>query len=158
MCNMIADRERRNNMAHFDIPFQDKNSERKMLYRRIERLCRDIASRVFDQSVRVGGFLFRDGQYRYDQMDAGQWRPFGDEEYWGYREQYCWFRQTVTIPESYRGREVIYSINPQPDSGYDSRSFQFILFVNGEIRQGMDENHTYAVLTHCAQGGETYSR
>lgn len=143
-------------MAHFDIPFQDKNAERKMLFRRIERLCRDIKNRVFDQSVRVGNMQFRDGQYRYDEIESGEWRPFGDEEYWGEREQYCWFRQTVTVPDAFRGREVVYAIDPQPESGWTSRCFQFILFVNGEIRQGMDENHSYAILTPCAAGGETY--
>lgn len=143
-------------MAHFDIPFEDKNSTRKMLYRRIERICRDIHERIFDNSVRVRDVQFRDGRYGYDEMDKGEWRPFGDEEYWGRREQYCWFCQTVTIPESFRGREVVYAVDPMPESGWNSRCFQFILFVNGVMTQGMDLNHSYAVLTPCAEGGETF--
>ena len=143
-------------MSHFDIPFEDKNSERKMLYRRIERICRDVRARIFDQCVRVKDVLYRDGQYGWNEIDKGEWRPFGDEEYWGSRELYCWFRQTVTIPESFRDREVVYAVDPQPEHGWDSGSFQFILFVNGKITQGLDPNHTYAILTHCAKGGETF--
>lgn len=143
-------------MPHFDIPFEDKNTSRKMLYRRIERICRDVRQRVFDNSVRVRDVWFRDGRYAAHEIEKGEWRPFGDEEYWGRREQYCWFRQTVTIPASFRGREVVYAVDPCPDSGWHTRCFQFILFVNGVLVQGIDLNHTYAILTHCAEGGETY--
>ena len=143
-------------MPHFDIPFEDKNSERKMLYRRIEQICRDVRALVFDQSVRVKDVWFRDGQYAWNEIDKGDWRPFGDEEYWGSREMYCWFRQKVTIPESFRGRQVVYAVNPLPESGWHTSCFQFILFVDGKMVQGMDSNHSYAILTDCAAGGETY--
>lgn len=141
---------------HFDVPFKDKNSERKMLYRRIMRITEDIRSRVFDQSIRVTGVEFREGQYDCHDMDKGEWRPFGDEEQWGYREQYCWFRQTVTIPPEFKGREVVYAVDPQPDQGWRSRSFQFIAFIDGEMAQGLDPYHTYVPLTKCAQGRETF--
>lgn len=143
-------------MAHFDIPFEDKNSARKMLYRRIERICRDVRAQIFDNSVRVKGVWFREGQYAPDEIEKGEWRPFGDEEYWGSREMYCWFRQTVTVPDAFRGREVVYAVDPQPEHGWDSSAFQFILFVDGKMVQGMDSNHTYAILTHCATGGESF--
>ena len=61
-------------MGHFDIPFQDKNSERKMLYRRIERLCEDLQKRFFDRSVRVTGVEYSDGRYPADAWNAGEWR------------------------------------------------------------------------------------
>ena len=143
-------------MAHFDIPFCDKNSERKMLFQRVNRICRDVRARIFDNSVRIGGVEFREGQYRRNEIEEGEWRPFGEEEYWGYREEYCWFRQTVTIPDAFKGREVVYAVDPQPERGWESRCFQFILFVNGKMVQGMDPNHTYYILTDCAEGGETY--
>ena len=143
-------------MAHFDIPFTDKNTERKMLYRRIEQICADVQARIFDNTVRVRNMQFRDGQYAWNEIDQGPWRPFGDEEYWGSREMYCWFRQTVTIPDAFRGREVVYAVDPMPESGWHSRCFQFILFVDGRMVQGIDLNHTYAILTQCAKGGETF--
>lgn len=143
-------------MAHFDIPFTDKNTERKMLYRRIEQICADVQARIFDNTVRVRNMQFRDGQYAWNEIDQGRWRPFGDEEYWGSREMYCWFRQTVTIPDAFRGREVVYAVDPMPESGWYSRCFQFILFVDGRMVQGIDLNHTYAILTQCAKGGETF--
>ena len=143
-------------MAHFDIPFRDKNSERKMLYRRIERLCDDIRKRIFDGIVRVGGLEYSEGQYPCSDLTAGEWRAFGDEEYWGGRELYCRFRQTVRIPAQFSGRRVVYAVDPQPDSGWDSGAFQFILFVNGIMTQGLDHRHCEALLTECARTDETY--
>ena len=143
-------------MPHFDIPFTDKNSERKMLYRRIERLCEDMQARIFDNTVRVTGVEYSEGQYPADALTAGEWRAFGDEEYWGSREFYCRFRQRVTVPSAFRGRTVVYAVDPQPDIGWRDSAFQFILFVNGKMIQGLDPNHTYSVLTDCAEGGETF--
>ncbi len=143
-------------MANFDIPFTDKNSERKMLAQRVHKIIDHLGSRVYTESERVGGFMFRDGQYKISQLDEGEWRPFGDDEYWGYREQYCWFRHTVTIPARFAGKKVIYDINPFPCSGWNSRAQQFMLYVDGKLVQGVDMNHTFIYLADCAKGGETF--
>ncbi|MCL2507729.1 MAG: glycosyl hydrolase-related protein [Oscillospiraceae bacterium] len=143
-------------MAHFDIPFFDKNSERKMLTQRVSRIIRDLEGRAYPDSEGTGGFMFRDGQYTFAQINEGEWRPFAEGEYWGYREQYCWFRQTVKVPERFAGWPVIYDINPFPDKGWDSNCQQFIIYVNGELCQGVDRNHSFVYLTDCAKGGETF--
>ena len=57
-------------MSHFDIPFRDKNSERKMLAQRIRRLMDDIKARIFDDSEDAGDFLFRDGQSKIDNING----------------------------------------------------------------------------------------
>lgn len=143
-------------MSHFDIPFRDKNSERKMLAQRIKRLLDDIRGRIFFDSEDVGEFLFRDGQSTIDKINEGEWIPFKKDDFWGYREQYCWFKQKVRIPERFKGQKVAYEVNPFPYSGWDNRDQQFIIFVNGEMIQGLDVNHTFIFLTDCAQGGEEF--
>lgn len=139
-----------------EFPYADKNSERKMYAYRCRQIRDHIGGRVFTDSVRVGGFLFREGQNTIDHLNEGEWRPFGDDELWGYREQYCWFKHTVKIPESLKGKKVIYEITPFPDCGWDDSAQQFIFFVNGVQVQGGDENHTFFFLNDCAEGGEEY--
>lgn len=143
-------------MSHFDIPFRDKNSERKMLAQRIKRLMDDIKGRIFDDSEDAGDFLFRDGQSTIDKIDEGEWTPFGKNDFWGYREQYCWFKQTVKIPERFKGRKVAYFISPFIHTGWDNRDQQFIIYVNGKMVQGLDVNHAHIFLTDCAEGGEEF--
>lgn len=143
-------------MSHFDIPFKDKNSERKMLAQRINRIMKDIKSRIFFDSEDAGEFFFRDGQSTIDKINEGEWVPFGKDDFWGYREQYCWFKQRVKIPERYKGLKVAYEVNPNPHSSWDTRDQQFIIFVNGEMVQGLDVNHKFIFLTECAEGGEEF--
>lgn len=143
-------------MGHFDIPFVDKNNERKMLAQRINRIREQLEGRIFIDSEDAGDFLFRDGQYKFSDLDKGEWKPFGKDDFWGYREQYCWFKQTVTIPERFKGQTVVYEIKPFPYEGWRNRAQQFIIYVNGKMVQGMDPWHTFVYLADKAEGGESF--
>ena len=145
-------------MAHFDVDFLDKNSERYMLSRRIRKITDVIKSDFFiKDSVSTGDFLLRDGQYTFEQRNEGEWKPFkAHADYWGYKECYCWFKQTITIPESFKGEKVIYQLKPYYNNGnWNQVNPQFIVWINGEMVQGVDSNHQYITVTECAKGNET---
>ena len=139
-----------------EFPYIDKNSERRMLFFRCRQIKDTIGGKIFADCVRCGDFLFRDGQYKPDEIELGEWTPFGENDYWGAREQYCWFKQTVTVPESFKGKKIVYEITPFPDSDWDDAAQQFIIFVNGKMTQGIDSNHTFIFLTDKAEGGESF--
>lgn len=142
---------------HFDIPFCDKNSERKMLASRVRQIIGHVGERIFTDSENTGDFLFREGQHTPAEINGGEWVPFGKDDMWGYREEYCWFKQTVTVPERFAGKPVVYEISPYPDSKWESPAQQFMFFVDGKLVQGADHNHSYIYLTHCAKGGEEFN-
>lgn len=141
---------------HFDIPFVDKNNERKMLAARVKQIIDHLAGRIFIDRESTGDFLFRDGQSDISKINDGEWTVFGKDDFWGYKEQYCWFKQTVTIPERFAGKKVVYDITPFPSFRWENRAQQFIVFVNGKMVQGVDLNHTFIYLADCAKGGETF--
>ena len=143
-------------MAHFEIDFHDKNSERYMISGRINQLLKDMYSKfVIIDSVDTGDFLYREGQYSVEDIDKGEWVSFkANKDYWGYRECYCWFKQTVKIPEGFKGQHVIYKITPFARTWNQEVNPQFIICVNGKVVQGADSNHQYVTLTPCAEGGE----
>ena len=143
-------------MAHFDIPFVDKNNERKMLASRVKQIIDHLSSRIFTDSENTGDFLFRDGQAAVADLNTGDWTVFGKDDFWGYKEEYCWFKQTVTIPDRFAGKPVAYAITPFPHASWHNKAQQFILYVNGKITQGIDSNHPYLFLTDCAAGGESF--
>ena len=144
-------------MAHFEIDFHDKNSERYMLSGRINQILRDLEEKfIVADSIGTGDFLFRDGQYSIDDINEGEWAPFkAGEDFWGYHECYCWFKQSVKIPEEFKGQHVVYKLVPYERS-WNEVNPQFIIFANGKIVQGGDSNHQYATLTECAEGGEEF--
>ncbi|MBQ7116237.1 MAG: alpha-mannosidase [Clostridia bacterium] len=143
-------------MAHFEIDFHDKNSERYMISGRINQILRDMYSKfVIIDSVDTGDFLYREGQYSVEDIDKGEWSGFkANKDYWGYKECYCWFKQTVKIPDSFKGHHVIYKIIPYQRKWEHDINPQFIICVNGKVVQGGDSNHQYVTLTPCAEGGE----
>ncbi len=143
-------------MAHFEIDFHDKNSERYMISSRINQLMKDLYSKfVIVDSVDTGDFYYRDGQYSFEDRDKGEWIPFAaGKDFWGYKECYCWFKQTVKIPESFKGEHVIYTFKPYVDAWDHGTNPQFIVFINGKLVQGSDSNHQFLTVTPCAEGGE----
>lgn len=53
-------------MSHVDIRFTDKNSERFMLARRVYKVIEDLENEyLYPDSETLGGFKFRDGQYKF---------------------------------------------------------------------------------------------
>ena len=143
-------------MSNFDIPFVDKNSERYVLSKRISTIADHIKRDwMWPKSVLTGDFLFRDGQYSIEQINAGSWEPFSAQNgFWGYPECYAWFKQTITVPQDFAGSPVVYECLPHDYDWGDQQDPQIILFANGKLMQGMDHNHRYVQLLDCAKGGE----
>ena len=72
--------------------------------------------------------------------------PFTKGTTWGYeRDQHAWFHFTVDVPEL-KGGEFKLEISTQI-GGWDATNPQFIAYVDGKIRQGLDTNHTYLILS-----------
>lgn len=145
-------------MSHVDIRFADKNSERYMLAKRIYKVIEDLENEyLYPDSETLGGFKFRDGQYKFSQIDEGEWTDFDSEnDYWGYREDYAWFRHSFTVPERFAGRPVVYQLTPSASGPWNRSNPQFIMYFNGELRQGGDSNHSEIRLLDCAKGGEEF--
>lgn len=145
-------------MSHVDIRFTDKNSERFMLARRVYKVIEDLENEyLYPDSETLGGFKFRDGQYKFSQIDEGEWTDFDSEnDYWGYKEDYAWFRHSFTVPERFAGRPVVYQLTPSASGPWNRSNPQFIMYFNGELRQGGDSNHSEIRLLDCAKGGEKF--
>lgn len=142
-------------MSHFDVKFLDKNSERYMLSNRVRQLLDALKGGFFvEASVPTGDFFIREGQYSFDERNEGEWAPFSaNADYWGCPEGYYWFKQTVTIPESFAGRRVEYRVKPYAGRWAHTNP-QLIIWVNGKLLQGMDSNHQSVTVCDCAKGCE----
>lgn len=82
--------------------------------------------------------------------DPALFRPFGKEEYWGEGpDTHAWFR--FSLPEGPADRFLRVRTDRE---GKFSRNPQFLVYVNGEMRQGMDVNHT--TLCIGSEAAEVY--
>ena len=75
--------------------------------------------------------------------------------HWYGKDRHYWFRTTYTIPEEMDGKSVWIRVSSQIDEWDDGRNPQFIVFVNGEVYQGIDMNHRECLITRSGKAGET---
>ena len=76
--------------------------------------------------------------------------------HWYGPDGHYWFRTEYTVPECEDGKSLWLILHTQIDEWDDGKNPQFLLFVDGEITQGMDMNHREVLLTKSAKAGQTY--
>ena len=142
-------------MAGYEQFFKDKNSERYMIYGRVDMMIKHVREGhyVVDDE-KLGDFYFTEGQQYNHTLKDAEWRKFGADERWGEKEYYCCFKHSFDIPERFKGQNVYYQVMPVERDWYHDT--QFIVEVNGQILQGSDLNHQDVKLLDCAEGNEHF--
>lgn len=89
-------------------------------------------------------------------LNTSDWQDFNQEQIWGDRREFYWFETIVTIPDRFDGKCVVYEVNTGREGEWDTTNPQFLLYVNGEVKQGLDGNHREIILSEKAAAGESY--
>jgi len=87
-------------------------------------------------------------------LDVSNWKTHHFEELWGGHREYFWFEATITIPHEFHGKPVEFKLITGREGEWDAVNPQFSLYLDGRLRQGMDVNHTTALLSENAVGGQ----
>ncbi len=107
-----------------------------------------IREQIVVSSRPVEGITYKLCDYKVGSQlpSCADFIPFTKDTTWGYeRDSHAWFHFTVNVPEL-KGGEFKLEIRTQID-GWDATNPQFIAYVDGKIRQGLDTNHTYLILS-----------
>lgn len=145
-------------MFHFDVDFKDKNGERYMLPIRIQTLLEQLRRRAIPYREPLKQVQMLDGKHAVSELATAEgWTDFSTEnDYWGGRDHYVWFRHSFVIPEQLAGKTVIYSVEAG-DSGYwQWANPQMCLYLNGQCISGVDCNHRDIEFDTNAQAGKHY--
>ena len=106
-----------------------------------------------DWQMKKGNFL------RPADADAAAepWQSFDSRTmHWYGPDEHYWFRADYTVPESQAGKPLWMLVRTQIDEWDDGKNPQFLLFVDGNMTQGLDMNHREVLLTGSAEAGKTY--
>jgi len=79
-------------------------------------------------------------------FDDSSWNAFEVGSLWGGRDETAWFRATVEIPEDWKNRKLALHLIVGAGQEGGLRESEALLYVNGEIVQGLDENHREVCL------------
>lgn len=134
----------------------------KLLISKVRRTISEVKKTVYFNHEIIPSFNMKDGFYRnIEEVEnsSNPWKEYKRGDFWGGRDVDAWFRFNVSIPERMKGEVVaLYVCTGITDVDREETTTnpQMLLYVNGELIQGLDINHKEFILTTNAQGGETY--
>lgn len=125
---------------------------------RINRIITELGDDLHHPKQQLTSIRFTPCDYNaYELLHAPDtdWADYEPRQNWGGKDQHHWFRTTFEMPAQFAGKRAILLVQTGR-TGWDALNPQFLAFVNGEIAQGLDVNHTEILLTDNAQAGATY--
>ncbi len=110
----------------------------------------DLKSKIYSDFRPCDEWMIRQCYFRedmtYDYIDE-DWKPIKIGEHWGGKDVSAFWKQTIKLDESYKGKKVVFLIYIEGDS---------LITVNGRPYQGLDPFRNVLHLTDCAKGDEVY--
>ncbi len=82
--------------------------------------------------------------------------PFASGGFWGSRDEMAWFRAKIRIPSDCEGYAAVAEVSTGREPQWNARNPQFICYVDGVLRQGLDTNHRQILLAEHAVPGTEY--
>ncbi|MCI8387302.1 MAG: alpha-mannosidase [Clostridiales bacterium] len=117
-------------------------------YRKVKKYLSILNESRWSNERDVEGITICPCEYKTNNTPPAlsEFAPYKVGELWGNGwESHAWFHFTVEIPEDMKSKPVQLVIHTDK-SGWDACNPQFIAYINGKLRQGLDTNHTFVVL------------
>lgn len=128
------------------------------LDKRASKIAEQLLRLRTSASFRLPSVMMKEGRFNYpSEADASEkpWTTFKSaEDTWRGKDRHFWFRFTASLPEGWEGRPAQIKVATQLDTWDYSKNPQFLLFVDGEPRAGLDLNHTEVVIPELSDGKE----
>ena len=113
-------------------------------YRKVKHYLNLLKEQIVAERHPIEGLGYCPCEYKSGNTPPplSDFRPFGKDERWGEEyDTHAWFHMELT-PEKKEG--YITRLYFHTDKmGWDATNPQFICYVNGKMRQGLDKNHTF---------------
>ena len=121
---------------------------------RLNHACKDLLKPlIYTYQSPVEPIAFRPGTLEEGGLEG--FAPY-DGRPWGGKDTDAVFRFSVTIPPELEGKPAVLQLSTDGKGGWADANPQPLVYVNGEIRQGMDNNHTTLLLDESARAGTSY--
>ena len=128
---------------------------------RVEVIASQLKKQIVVQSFSLDSWQMKEAFYltpaEADADSQTPWQPFDStRDHWYGKDRHYWFRTEFTVPEEYDGKQLWLYLRTQIEEWDDAKNPQFLIFVNGVVRQGADMNHRELPFTDCAKAGERF--
>ncbi len=130
-----------------------------LIKERIGKMLEYLKEQIYPETLDIQNYKMVKTNRRFDpveDLDTSSWEDFNREQIWGGHREYYWFETTVTIPEQFDQKCVVYELITGREGEWDATNPQFTIYVNGKLVQGLDVNHREIVLAEKAEAGAVY--
>lgn len=130
-----------------------------LMKERVFKLIDSIKDMIYSQKYPVNEYLMihsEKGSIDIPEISDDMWKKIESRDIWGGNGEYFYFKTTLIMPQECAGKKVTYELRTGREGEWDAVNPQFMVYINGERRMGMDVNHREAVLTENAVPGETF--
>lgn len=113
---------------------------------RIKVFLEEMERFIVKKSIPQDNFLFKECDYKVGntlpQIDS-DFREFKSniDRWAGECDKHAWFYKKITVPEDFAGGEFYLTVASDATQGWADVNPQFIAYVDGVLRQGIDKNH-----------------
>jgi len=117
-------------------------------YKKIKKYLSIIESTIYCNYAPISDIQYCNCGYKSDNTfpSLDSLKPYQPGSFWGNgNDSHAWFYFTVNVPENMKSKPLQLRVRTDR-SGWDADNPQFICYVDGVLRQGMDTNHTYIAL------------
>lgn len=119
-------------------------------YEKAEALLLQLKKRIVKQEVMLDDFKFMYTGYKVGSevpaTNDDRWQDFHINDCWGGKpDSHAWFYKHIVLDEGDEDSELRFCINTDL-MGWDATNPQFLAYIDGEVIQGLDTNHTYFTI------------
>lgn len=128
------------------------------LDKRIEVICKELKKLSVVQSKKMDKWYYKKGNYlrpKDAEESVSEWLNFDSKTmHWYGPDEHYWFKTCLQIPEEFHNKPIYLNVRTQIDEWDDAKNPQFLLFVNGDIVQGIDMNHRTVKICDSGYTGQ----
>lgn len=127
---------------------------------RIDRILKDLKTAVYSDIEPVKKYKASEQHFTIQDLnsvDNSRWSDYETGSLWGGYDKHSWFCTTVTIPDRFEGKPVVFRVTTGHEGEWDALNPQFLLYIDGKLIQGMDINHREVLITEKAEANRKYS-
>lgn len=128
------------------------------LDKRVNVICEELKKLKVKQKFVMDNWMYKEGNYirpEEAEADTTAWEKFDCQNmHWYGKDRHYWFKTTYQVPQELDGKRMWLHVCTQIDEWDDAKNPQFLLFVNGEVIQGIDMNHRDVLLSTAAKAGD----
>jgi len=121
---------------------------------KIKVICEELHKEMKTKLCDITEISYAPAGYKADEgmVDASAFTPFDPHLTIGGRDRHYWFSFSLDTPVVCEGKKLFLTLTTGKEGQWDATNPQAILYLDGHMVQGMDTNHTEALI----EGGRHY--